>query len=543
VIGEWKGENAMQIRKPIFSLQTTIAVFACIVVALALLAADIIINEKISENAQISASEKAIEIARIVADTPVIVEALTGKKDEKEIQDYTKKVLSVSTVRFITVMDMNRIRKSHPNAEKIGEYYEEEDGDPAFEGKENTSVNKGSLGISLRAFTPIFAPDGKQVGVVLVGIMVESVQAAVDNSRTGIYFGLGIGMLVGILGALVLARNIKQIMFGLEPFAIAQIFEERSAMLQSVREGILAVDKESYVTIVNEEAIRLFHKASINGSPIGRKVDEYVPNTRMQNVLQTGEAEFDQEQDINGITILANRIPIIVDGKIVGAIATFRDKTELRQLAEKLTGVSLYAEALRSQTHEFMNKLHVILGMVRMGYYDRLSQYVNQIANQYQVEIGSVVRKVKDPVIAGFLLGKLSLAREAGAEMILSETSYLPEPADPKIIHELITIIGNLIDNALEALEQSKTKRIIINFFYDNDMLTMEVSDTGQGIDEEIKKYIFEKGYSTKGTERGLGLHLIQRSVERLGGNITVVSEAGRGTSFKVIVPYCSQEG
>lgn len=543
MIGEWKGENAMQIRKPIFSLQTTIAVFACIVVALALLAADIIINEKISENAQISASEKAIEIARIVADTPVIVEALTGKKDEKEIQDYTKKVLSVSTVRFITVMDMNRIRKSHPNAEKIGEYYEEEDGDPAFEGKENTSVNKGSLGISLRAFTPIFAPDGKQVGVVLVGIMVESVQAAVDNSRTGIYFGLGIGMLVGILGALVLARNIKQIMFGLEPFAIAQIFEERSAMLQSVREGILAVDKESYVTIVNEEAIRLFHKASINGSPIGRKVDEYVPNTRMQNVLQTGEAEFDQEQDINGITILANRIPIIVDGKIVGAIATFRDKTELRQLAEKLTGVSLYAEALRSQTHEFMNKLHVILGMVRMGYYDRLSQYVNQIANQYQVEIGSVVRKVKDPVIAGFLLGKLSLAREAGAEMILSETSYLPEPADPKIIHELITIIGNLIDNALEALEQSKTKRIIINFFYDNDMLTMEVSDTGQGIDEEIKKYIFEKGYSTKGTERGLGLHLIQRSVERLGGNITVVSEAGRGTSFKVIVPYCSQEG
>lgn len=532
----------MNQKKPLLGLQAKIAVLVCIVVGLALLAVDIVISERISESARLNSSAEAIEIAHIIAFAPVIIEGLTGEGIEDEIQTFTQNVIRVSDVRFITVMDMNRIRKSHPNPEKIGDFYDGDDIVPALEGKETTSVNKGSLGLSLRAFAPIFGPNGKQVGVVLVGIMVESVEVAVANSRTGIYVGVGIGMLVGILGALLLARNIKKSMFGLEPFAIAKIFQERSAMLQSVREGILAVDKESYITIVNEAGMRLFQQVGIVDNPIGKKVDEYVPNTRLSNVLQTGEAELDQEQDLNGIIILANRIPIIVDGEIVGAIATFRDKTELRQLAEKLTGVRNYAEALRSQTHEFMNKLHVIVGMIRMGYYDRLTSYVSQIAHKYQIEVGSVVRKIKDPVLAGFLLGKLSLVREAGGEMILSEDSFLPEPGEPEMVHELILIIGNLINNALEAVEHSSVKRICIDFSYDNDILKIEVHDTGLGIIEDVKKNIFMQGYSTKGRERGLGLYLIQRSVKRLGGEVTVNSTVGHGTMFQVIIPYWTKE-
>lgn len=537
-----KDEQIMATKKPLLGLQAKIAVLVCIVVGLALMTADIVISERIAENARLNAAEEAIEIAHIIALAPIIVDGLTGTKAEDEIQTFTQSVIKVSDVRFITVMDMNRIRKSHPNAEKIGEYYAEDDVLPALEGKETTSVNKGSLGVSLRAFAPIFAADGKQVGVVLVGIMVESVEVAVDHSRDGIYFGVGIGMLVGILGALLLARNIKKSMFGLEPFEIATVFQERSAMLQSVREGILAVDKESRITMVNEEAMRLFQQVGMNEKPIGQKVDEYVPNTRLMNILQTGKAELDQEQDLNGVIILANRIPIIVDGEIVGAIATFRDKTQLRRLAEKLTGVRNYAEALRSQTHEFMNKLHVIVGMIRMGYYERLTSYINQIAHQYQQEVGSVVRKIKDPVLAGFLLGKLSLVREAGGELILSETSFLPEPAEHEIVHELILIIGNLINNALEAIEHAPNKQIAIDISYEQDVLTIEVGDTGVGIAENSKENIFVQGYSTKGENRGLGLYLIKRSVNRLGGDITVVSEVGNGALFRVIIPYWTKE-
>lgn len=533
----------MRTKKPLLSLQATIAIFACIVVALALLVTDIIINERVSETDRLKASDEAIEIARIVANSPVVIEGLSGKREERDIRLFTQKVLDVSEVRFITVMDMNRIRKSHPDVEQIGTYYGEKDVDPVFEGKETTSVNHGSLGVSLRAFVPVLGSDGQQVGVVLVGILLESLQATIDSSRQGIFVGVGVGMLVGILGALILARRMKKIMFGLEPFAIAQLLEERSVMLQSVREGILAVDGESRMTIVNEQAIRIFHKAGLTGNPIGKKVEEYVPNTRMVNILQVGEAELDQEQDLNGIIILANRIPLIVEGEIVGAITTFRDKTELRQLAEKLTDVQIYAEALRAQTHEFMNKLHVIIGMVRLGDYERLTSYVSQVAHQYQVEVGYVVKKIKDPVLAGFLLGRLSLAREHGAEMILSEESFVPEPAKPEMVHELITIVGNLINNALDAISESTTKNICVHFFCENDILTIEVSDTGTGIDEEVQKNIFAQGYSTKGTNRGLGLYLIKQSLARLGGEICVVSTVGKGAMFKVNIPYHSKEG
>lgn len=530
------------LKKPRFSLQTTIAVFACIVVASALLVADIIIGEKMANNAQMNASEESTEIARIVANTPLIIEALDGERKEGEIQAFTQKVLSVSEVRFITVMDMQRIRKSHPNKEKIGEYYEEDDADPAFEGKECTSINEGSLGVSMRSFSPVFTPEGKQVGVVLVGVMAESVEKAVENNRSGMYAGVGVGMVVGILGSLLLARRIKKILFGLEPFAIAKLFQERSAMLHSVREGVLAVDKECRMTIANEAAIRLFERAGISGNPIGKKVDEYVPNTRLQRILVTGKVELDQEQDLNGITILANRIPIIVNGEIVGALATFRDKTEIRKMAEKLTGVSSYAEALRAQTHEFMNKLHVIQGMVRMGYYDRLHVYIHDIASNYQVEVGSVVTKIKDPVLAGFLIGKLSLAREAGINMSVSEDSFLPEPAESEVVHELITIVGNLLDNALEAVENSQPKHITIDFSWEDDRLLISVEDNGKGIDSAEQEKIFEQGYSTKGDNRGVGLYLVKQSVLRLGGQIMLDAMVGSGTVFRVSIPYWIKE-
>lgn len=528
--------------KPLFNLQTTIAVFACIVVAVALLVTDIFISNRVMDNTYESLSTEAVKIARIAANSAEVKEALTGKPDQQAIQEYAEQLRAISDVRFIVVIDMQRIRHSHPTTTKIGEYYAEHDAEQAFNGKETTSIENGSLGRSLRAFAPVFAPDGQQLGVVLVGIMLDSVAAAVEESRGSIFVGVIGGLAVGVIGALILARNIKKILFGLEPFAIAQMFEERSAMLQSVREGILAVDKESRLTIVNDEALRLFHQAGIEGPAIGKRVDEHVPNTRLQNVLKTGVPELEQEQDLNGTILLTNRVPVTVDGEIVGAIATFRDKTEMRQLAEKLTGVHNYAEALRSQTHEFMNKLHVILGMIRMQCYDQLTSYVNQIAQQYQAEVGTVVRKIKDPVLAGFLLGKMSRARELGTDFQLSGESMLPEPAEPLLVHDLITIMGNLIDNALDAVGNAAVKEIYLHIAVSSGWLVLEVSDSGVGLSAEQEQLIFTKGFSSKGVNRGLGLYLTKRCLERLQGTIDIQSGPTPGATFIVTLPYQCKE-
>jgi CitB family two-component system sensor histidine kinase MalK len=528
--------------KSFFTLQNNFVILTFVVITVSLLVTDFFISDKVGTTAYEQLNEEAIEIASVVANTPLIIEGLNDEKNQNEIQPFVEKIRGISGVRFITVMDMNRIRKSHPDPTMIGIYYDNHDADLAFAGKEQTSIDYGSLGKSLRAFSPVYTADGKQVGVVLVGIMLDEVAATVTQSRYSVLFGSACGLLIGMLGAVLLARHIKKVTFGMEPFVIAKMLEERNAILASVREGIFAIDSDSRITVINTEALRLFNKAGINDEAVGENVEDFVPNTRMQNVLKTGEAEFDQDQELEGVTLLTNRVPVLVNGEIVGVVATFRDKTEVRKLAEKLVDIKIYAEALRSQTHEFMNKLHVVIGMIHMEYYDELKDYVMKIAHQYQIEVGAVVRKIKDPVVAGFLLGKLSWAREVGVEMELEEDCCLPDMADADMVTELVTIIGNLLDNAVDAVEKSTVKKINVKIIQNCGVLKIEVSDTGKGIPREQYEAIFKNGYSTKGENRGVGLYIMKRSVDRLKGEITFVSKIGQGTTFYVSLPYRNKE-
>jgi two-component system, CitB family, sensor histidine kinase MalK len=532
----------MRSSKPFLSLQTIMTLLVCGVVALSLAVTDILISQKVATNTQQNLTEKATTTARIVAHSPLVIEALTGQREETEIQTYANSIRQITNVEFVVVMDMKGIRKSHPDMNKLGQPFVGGDEGAALKGQEYVSKATGTLGMSLRAFTPIFNSAGQQVGAVSVGILLNNVNQAVAQSRLIIYISVGFGLLVGIIGALFLARKIKNIMFGLEPKEIAKMLEERSAMLQSVREGILAIDKDSRITLANAAALRLLNQAGILGDPVGKKIEDCIPNTLMKIVLETGRAELDQEIDLFGITIVTNVIPLYVNGKSVGAIATFRDKTEIKQMAEELTGVLLYAEALRAQAHEFMNKLHVILGMVHMKYYDQISTYISRIAHQHQSEIGFITRHIKDPVLAGFILGKMSYAREVGAELVLLEECFLPAPADPEVIHEIVTVFGNLVDNALEAVVDCPLKRIDVSFSCEDDVLCLKVSDTGQGVSDELKSQIYNKGYSTKGPNRGFGLYLVKRSLDRLNGSIEIVSEKDQETQFIVCLPYKSKD-
>ncbi|KEK23320.1 sensor histidine kinase [Bacillus gaemokensis] len=531
----------MRKRKKLLSLWKTITLLVCTVVAFSLLVTDILISHNVERTTEEGQAEKAKTIAHIVASSPLVIDALTGRKDAYEIQTYANRVLKNTDVQFIVVMDMNGIRKSHPNPQKIGHHFVGGDEGIALKGKEHVSMAEGTLGISMRVFVPIFSEDREQIGVVAVGISADNVHEKIKESRHIIYIGVGVGILVGIIGAILLARHIKKILFGLEPSEIAKILEERNTMLQSVKEGVIAVDKEARVTLINNEAKRLFKKSGIEENFIGKDVEKYMPNSCIKEVLQTGEAQLHEEQNLYGVTIVTNRVPLYVKGEIVGVIATFRDKTEIRKLAEQLTGIRLYAEALRAQSHEFMNKMHVVLGLTHMKQYEELEKYVSSMVSEHQYEIGGVMRKIKNPVFAGFLLGKLSYAREKNIQLIVSEDSYLPESYDESIIHELITIVGNLINNALDAVMNCEYKRVHVSIQY-QDKLIIIVKDTGYGIQKEEMDKVFVKGYSTKGENRGYGLYLINDSLKRINGNIHVDSLLGKGTTITIEIPYKSRD-
>lgn len=525
-------------KKPQFSLQTTITLLVCSVVALALFVTDLLISEEVGNNTQKNQEEKALNIARMTAHSPIVVEALSGQRSELDIQNYTSEMTKITNVEFIVVMNMKGIRKSHPNPSQIGQRFVGGDEGPVLHGHEHISTAKGTLGYSLRAFTPILSNDGKQIGAVAVGISLDKVNQDVRNSRKVIYLAVIFGVLVGVIGAIILARKIKRSMFGLEPFEIGKLLEERSAMLQSTKEGILAVDQDARITLINSEALRLFEEAGIRDNPVGHLVEEYIPHLRLKNVLETGSPGINEEIVLSGVTLLSNQLPISVGNEIVGAITTFRDKTEMNKLAEELTGVKLYAEALRAQSHEFMNKLHVILGLVHLERYEKLAEYIDRISDHLQNEVGYIVSKIKDPVLAGFILGKMSYAREFGVEPSFTVEGVLPEHVSPEMTHELITVLGNLVDNALEALTGQENKKLSIHFEYDDDELLIEVADNGPGMKDDIVNEVFTKGFSTKGNDRGIGLFLVKRSLEKLHGDMEFFTLPGKGTRFILTIPY-----
>ncbi|MFL6561889.1 MAG: DcuS/MalK family sensor histidine kinase [Bacillus sp. (in: firmicutes)] len=532
----------MRLGKPKLRLQTTITLLVCIVVVMALFVTEILITNRISQETEKGQAEKATDIARIVAQSPMIITGLQNKTAEKDIQTFANDIKRSTHVEFIVVMDMDGTRKSHPNPNLLGLHFVGGDEGPVLKGNEHISTAKGTLGLSLRSFVPVYDENKKQIGAVAVGISLEKVNQAIQQSRKIILIGVVVGILVGILGALFLARKIKAILFGLEPSEMAKLLEERSAMLQSTKEGMLAVDQDGNTTLINNEGVRLLQKAGIAGSFLGKKVDEYMPNSKLSTVLETGAAHLDQEQEINHITILTNRVPVIVKGKIVGAIATFREKTEIKELAEQLTGVKLYAEALRTQSHEFMNKLHVISGLIHMKDYQMVSSYITKIVDHQQSEVEFVVSRFKDPVLAGFILGKLSYARENGCEFIIDGEGFLPEPHQQETTHEVVTILGNLIDNALDAVAAQPHKKVTLRFDYYDEILVLEVHDTGKGIKEDIKSSLCLKGFSTKGENRGIGLFLVQRSLEKLAGQLEIHSQKGKGSTFIVTLPYISKQ-
>ncbi len=201
----------------------------------------------------------------------------------------------------------------------------------------------------------------------------------------------------------------------------------------------------------------------------------------------------------------------------------------------------MYAEALRAQTHEFKNKLHVIMGLTNMRSYDRLEEYLTDIVQSIRTEADSVVRLVKDPVMVGILLGKLSRIREADVRLVILDDGVLPESADHEVSRELVTIAGNLLDNALEAVQGTDNKLIEIGFRHEDNLLTLKVSDNGTGISIGNGDHLYEQGYSTKGKDRGIGLYLVHRSVAKLEGKIHYESREGQGTEFTVQLPYIAK--
>lgn len=483
--------------------------------------------------------DKALAVARTLAEDPQIQRGLTLPADQGIIQPVAKAVQKRNDLLFVTVTDMQGVRYSHANSALVNKRFIGQDLQPALAGHENVSVNHGTLVEALRVFTPVFNTRHQQIGVVAIGISLSDVTAQINRSRWNIFWTILLGGSVGVLGVLILVRRLKTILLGLEPHEISSLFEQRQAILDSVKEGVIAVDADARVTLINQAAQQLLRETAIEAPLSGDRIPEHsLMLSHLRDALHDGTARYDEELNVQGRIMISNTVPVRSRKRIIGAVCTFRDKTEISQLMQRLDGMVNYVDALRERSHEFMNKLHVILGLLHMKNYAQMEAYILKTANNYQTEIGSLLQRIKPPIIAGCLLSKINRASDKGHRLILNEASYLPDSGSEKQVAALVSILGNLIENALEALDQQQEGEIHLLLHYQNGWLSCEVSDDGPGIPALLASAIFTKGFSSKGDERGMGLFLVKQQTESLGGNISVESEPGVYTQFFVQLPW-----
>ncbi|EMF0720738.1 sensor histidine kinase [Citrobacter sp. Marseille-Q6884] len=527
------------IRKRPMKLGTTVILMVSAVLFSVLLVVHLIYFSQISNMTRDALAGKALAVARTLADSPEIRQGLMKKPEESGIQAIAQAVNKSNDFLFIVVTNMQSIRYSHPEAKRIGQPFKGDDILLALEGKENVAINRGFLAKALRVFTPIYDEHHRQIGVVAIGLELSRVTEQINDSRGSIIWSVLFGVLVGLLGTWVFVKVLKRILFGLEPYEISNLFEQRQAMLHSIKEGVIAVDECGEVTLINQAAQELldYHKLQ-DDAQLSTLSHAWSQVVDLSDVLRDGTPRRDEEITVKDRLLLINTVPVLSNGKIIGAISTFRDKTEVRKLMQRLDGMVNYADALRERSHEFMNKLHVILGLLHLKSYKQLENYIIKTANNYQEEIGSLLGKIKSPVIAGFLLSKINRTSDLGHTLIISNESQLPENSNEDQVTVLITVLGNLIENALEALGQEPGGEISVSLHYRHGWLHCEVNDDGPGIAPEHIDRIFEKGVSSKGTERGVGLALVKQQVENVGGNISVESEPGIFTQFFVQLPW-----
>ncbi|NEW06316.1 sensor histidine kinase [Paenibacillus sp. SYP-B3998] len=489
---------------------------------------------------------RALKVAETIASMPEIRHAFQTSDPSPIIQPIAENIREKIDAEYIVVGNREGIRYSHPLPERIGKEMIGGDNGPVLEGESIISKAIGSLGPSLRGKAPIFGEGGHVIGIVSVGFLTEDIELITDVYQSRIELVSLIVLAVGLLGSVLIAHNVRRSIHGLEPKEIGELYTEKKAILESIREGIIAVNRDGIITMANRYALQLL-ELPIRAKITGRHIEDVIPNTRLYEVVRTGEAEFDHEMLIGDHEVIVNRVPIINRKTgVTGAVSSFRSKSELYRLTEELSQVKQFAEALRAQTHEFSNKLYVISGLIQLESYQEAVELISKEANVHQNWVQFIMREIPDPMIGGLLIGKFNHAQELKLIFEIDhESSFgdIPEHIDRKL---LITIIGNLIDNAMEAVLASGDEREPHVKLFLTDLgedLIIECEDRGIGIPEETAKVVFEKGFSTKaGANRGIGLALVQQAALKLNGYITFHKNPGGGTIFTAAIPKNSPE-
>ncbi|WP_052131558.1 ATP-binding protein [Planococcus sp. CAU13] len=495
----------------------------------------------ITDTLETQLGEQALAVAESIALNPDIAEAFGEDDPASIIQPLVSPVQQATEAEFIVVGNREEIRFSHPNPSQIGKKMVGEDNQRALgSGESYISKATGTLGNSLRAKVPVF-DDGEVVGVVSVGFLAADIQTLAGNYNQEIWFMLLAIGLGAIAVSIAIASYIKRKLHGLEPEEISHLLLQKETILQSTREGIIAVNNQGNIILINQVAQQLLFGEDTHPAPlIGRPIQTVLPSSKLQGILETKESHYDEEQRYGDHAVYVNSGPIFYEELLVGAVSTFRNKTEIDKLTKELTHVKQYANALRAQTHEFSNKLYTISGLLHLGKKSEALDFIRMEQDVQQEWIRQLIDKVADPLISGILLGKMNQASEQQVELSIDPESRLNTGLSEQQKQALLTAIGNLIDNAIDAVKQQAPDRRQISLYFTDvgEDILLEIDDSGPGIAASQETSLFEEGFSSKtGSDRGYGLSTTRKFISLAGGEVHMEESELGGACFVVSLP------
>ncbi|MFT4836472.1 MAG: two-component system CitB family sensor kinase [Psychromonas sp.] len=490
----------------------------------------------------------ALGIAKFLATTPMVLDALQNENIDLIRNDVETMRNSINAA-FIVVGDTNGIRYSHPVAERIGQKMQGGDNDDALlEGLSYVSYAKGSLGNSVRGKTPVHDSAGNIIGVVSVGYLVSTID---DKVYPFLFFLITMALLVVLANAVIsnfTARRFQHAILGFEPEEFGRLYMELQVTLSTIKEGIISIDKNSHITSINQSACQILNLKT--EQVLHQHIKKVLPDSDLADILLTHNIENDVDAILNGQAIIANRQLIIVEGEVVGAVSSFRLKNEITELTKQLSQIREYADLLRSQTHEHRNKLNTISGLIQLGKTSEVLRLIGQESERYQHLIQFLREAILEPIIAGVLLGKSERARELGLVLDIDDGSRLLQLTEPMRPEDLVTILGNFIDNAFDACLSVQSlhkedKKVSISITDFGEEIIIEVEDNGCGLPEQFKRRaLIQKGVSSKpGKHRGVGLYLVNQLITQYKGQLIMEDQDKKGTRMTAYIPKILKKG
>ena len=473
-------------------------------------------------------------VAESIARSPILTgKVLENKETVSHYLDTLKGTLD--DIDVISVVDKQNIRIYHSNRELIGTQYTGNLPDFSDKNRSYYAVNEqGPSGSQRRAYAAVYNEDGEYIGVVMAIMLMKNIKTEITQMLLIFLAITVVAVLIELTVAVKLSKTVKKSLMGYEPDVFTVMYKMRDNILETLEEGIIATDINGNIQFINESAARMLSDRK-QTELVGKNI-EIFGDEKISRSVKSEKKELNIR--LTNQDVILDRVPIKEDGNTVGSILVLHNRAEYTKLMEDLSGTRYLVDSMRANNHDFTNKLHVILGLIQMEMYTEACSYIQNITMVQRENISKVMNAVSEPSVAALLIGKIARASELNVNFVLREGCCY-NSADMNLPSEmLITVIGNLLDNAFDSMNQNTDfnaqKELLFGIYSKPGAVLITVDDTGSGISPQNIDLIFNNGFSTKGEGRGTGLYQVKTTVENFGGKITVESQENVGTSFSV---------